>query len=504
MGVAPDYEAGSGGCSPAVGAGRRPVPIDPELPMPTRRRLARYAATALTVLLALVALTPSAFGAGISLDRTPTPPQAIARGVGTEQISFGITYTSVADRWVLTILDGSRTPVFSQAQSVPGQPSPITGTASWSPPALAAPGRYRAELAFYSTTSNPEPESTATVIFDVADQLGTIRLVKYEDVNGNGRADAGEPQVPGWRFRLVNPQGNSSELTTGADGSVTVAGVPAGVWQVEEIVTSGWVAISGASGTVTVPNGGTGTFVAGNARPAPLSGTVFIDANANGVRDAGEAVRGGVALTLTGTTGTGAPVTATTTSAGDGTYQFPSLLPGTYSVGVAVPPGLTATTVTTRPNRVITSGTPNPNNDFGMRAGGGVVAQAPGVAITKTGPATARRGTRFTYSITVRNTSGAVARNVRVTDRVPANLTLVAVPRGATIRNGIVTWALGDLAPGARRTLSMRVRVNPTSTVRTVRNTATVTATGLRPRRSTVTTRIPNPAPVRRSGGVTG
>jgi uncharacterized repeat protein (TIGR01451 family) len=477
---------------------------DPELPMPTRRRLARYAATALTALLALAGLAPTALGAGISLDRSPTPPQAVARGTGTEQIQFGITYATVADRWVLTITDQAGTPVYSQTQSVPGQPSPITGTASWSPPALATPGRYRAALAFYSTTSNPEPESTATVIFDVADQLGTLRLVKYEDLNGNGRVDPGEPQVPGWRFRLVNPQGNASEATTGADGSVTVAGVPAGVWRVEEILSTGWVAISGGSGSVTVPNGGTGTFVAGNARPAPLSGTVFIDANNNGARDAGEQVRGGVTLTLSGTTGLGAPVTATTTSAGDGTYQFPGLLPGTYAVSVAVPTGLTATTVTTRPNRVITSATPNPNNDFGLRTGGGTIAQAPGVTIVKRGPASVRRGDRFTYTVRVRNTSRAVARNVRVTDPVPGDLTLVSVPRGATLRNGVVTWTLGDLAPGASRTLSMRVRVNPTSTVRSVRNTATVTATGLRPRRSTVTTRIPNRPPVRRSGAVTG
>jgi hypothetical protein len=77
------------------------------------------------------------------------------------------------------------------------------------------------------------------------------------------------------------------------------------------------------------------------------------------------------------------------------------------------------------------------------------------------------------------------------------------VPTGATIRNGVVTWRVGTLAPRASRTLSMPVRVNPNVTG-TIRNTATVTADNLRPRRSTATTRVTGPRPVARVGGVTG
>lgn len=468
-----------------------------------RERLRTFAAALLAATAALAALAPSAFGAGISLDRVPSPPQAVARGVGEEQIQFTITYTSVADRWALSVRDPAGLSVFNQGAQVSGQPSPITGSASWRPPALATPGRYTAALEFHSSSGL---ESTATVVFDVADQVGALHLVKYEDLNGNGRVDTGEPQVPDWRFRLTNPQGNPSQATTGPDGSATITSVPAGVWQVEEVVTPGWVAVSAPAGQITVPANGTGSFSVGNARPAPLSGTVFIDANGNAVRDGAEAGRGGVTLTLTGTTGLGAPVRATTISTASGDYEFPGLLPGTYAVSVSVPAGLTATTGTTRPNRVITSNVPNPNNDFGLRQGAGVAAQAPDVGIRKTAPASARRGSSFVYRVTVRNTSPFTARNVQVTDLVPADLTLLAIPRGATIRNGVVTWSLGNMAAGARRTLAMRVRVNPTSTVTRVRNTATVTATGLRPRRSTAVTRITEPTtPVRRrTGAVTG
>ena len=58
------------------------------------------------------------------------------------------------------------------------------------------------------------------------------------------------------------------------DGTVTIPSVPAGVWQVAEVIDPMWAAITPATGTVTVPTGGTGTFTAGNVRPAPISGVV--------------------------------------------------------------------------------------------------------------------------------------------------------------------------------------------------------------------------------------
>ena len=59
------------------------------------------------------------------------------------------------------------------------------------------------------------------------------------------------------------------------------------------------------------------------------------------------------------------------------------------------------------------------------------------------------------------------------------------------------------MAPNALRTLRVPVRVSPTATG-TIRNTATVTADGLPPKRDTITTRVLGPKPVARAGGVTG
>jgi len=455
--------------------------------------------------LALVLAVPAIAAAiGISLNRSPAPPQAIQRGAGVEQIDFSITFQTIADTWSLRVTNPAGGVVQQETQSVAGQPSPITATRPFSPAGGSPVGRYRATVDFFSTPASLE--ASAFVTFDVAEQLGTLALVKFEDLNGDGARQPAEPGVPGWVFRLTNPQGNTSVVSTGADGTLVAPGVPAGVWTVEEVVDPLWAAITPTSGQVNVPAGGTGTFTAGNARPAPISGVVFIDSDRDGLRDAGEAGRSGVRLFLVGARPGGITVAQQTTLSGtDGSYSFPGLLPGTYEVRVAVPGGLTATTPREVTGIGIRSGVGRPNVNFGLIGPGAAAAggPAPDIGIGKTGPGTARAGSRFTYTIVVRNRSNFTARNVEVTDLVPITLTLVQIPSGATIRNGVVTWRIGDLPAGGRRTLSMQVRVNPNVTG-TIRNTATVTADGLPPRRSTVTTRVTGPARVARTGAVTG
>jgi hypothetical protein len=184
-------------------------------------------------LLALVialAIPAVAAAVGISLNRSPAPPQAVQRGGGTENVDFSITYQTVAESWQLRFSDPSGNVLQQETQSVAGQPSPINASRQFIPSASAPPGRYRATVDFFSSPGSLE--SSALVTFDVADALGTLQLVKFEDVNGNGARDAGEPGVPGWSFRLTNPQGNGSVASTGADGTVTIGSVPAGVWTV--------------------------------------------------------------------------------------------------------------------------------------------------------------------------------------------------------------------------------------------------------------------------------
>ena len=124
-------------------------------------------------------------------------------------------------------------------------------------------------------------------------------------------------------------------------------------------------------------------------------------------------------------------------------------------MSVAVPGGLTATTSPRQITGIpIRSGIGSPNNNFGLISGNGATTQGgptPDIGITKTAPANRpRRLRRSTYKITVRNRSSFAATNVEVTDLVPAQLTLVSVPAGATIRNGVVTWQVRRHARGRR------------------------------------------------------
>lgn len=487
------------------------------------RHLGRIVAGLALAVAALAAAAP-ALGAGISLDRVPTPPQAVRSGTGVEVVSLAISYATTADRYELKITDPTGAVPFSTTvpigDTTAAQRSPITASVPWTPGAGAVAGRYTISLAFFSREVGPTtPESTATAVFDVASELGNLRLEKWEDLNGNGRRDPNEPGVPSWAFTLVNPQGNPGSAVTGADGSVTLAGVPAGTWNVAEVLQPGWLASTAPTGTVIVPPNGIGTFSVGNLRPAPISGTVFIDTNRSGGIDAGEVGRSGVTVTLTGVDGKGATLSTTTTSATDGGFSFAGLLPGVYTVTGTVPPGLEATTPTRIPNIAITSNVPSPNHDIGLIDKPPAAATPPpvvpvgrptgqptpgGIAITKTGPAVARRGVVINYRIRVRSTGPGPAVNVVVTDPVPPNMSLVSVPERATLVNGVVTWRLGTMRAGTERTLTLRTRLDRNARPGRYRNTATVTANGLPPERDTTVLRVPSPPRPGRSGGVTG
>lgn len=74
------------------------------------------------------------------------------------------------------------------------------------------------------------------------------------------------------------------------------------------------------------------TYDAGYYIPTSIGNFVWNDQDGDGVQDSGEPGIGGVTVTLTGTDGQGNPVSLTTTTAPDGSYLFPNLVPGTYKL----------------------------------------------------------------------------------------------------------------------------------------------------------------------------
>ncbi len=95
--------------------------------------------------------------------------------------------------------------------------------------------------------------------FIIADGLGLERAAccdptsvltgaKYHDLNCNGKRDAGEPGIPGWKIVLSN----GDTATTDGLGNYYFYNVPAGNWIIAEINQPGWTQTAPATGTHSV------------------------------------------------------------------------------------------------------------------------------------------------------------------------------------------------------------------------------------------------------------
>ncbi|HFQ62503.1 MAG TPA: hypothetical protein ENK39_09440, partial [Epsilonproteobacteria bacterium] len=138
---------------------------------------------------------------------------------------------------------------------------------------------------------------------------GNVEGIIYEDTNGNGTQDAGEPGIVGVTVTVTDNTGNTQTLVTDANGAYATV-VPAGDANItvdESTLPGGSTQTEGTTlTTVTVPVGGTATDVDGYV-PSPESGTVqgvvYEDTNGNGTQDVDEPGIEGVAVTITDSEG---------------------------------------------------------------------------------------------------------------------------------------------------------------------------------------------------------
>ena len=117
-----------------------------------------------------------------------------------------------------------------------------------------------------------------------------------------------------------------------------------------------------------------------------------------------------------------------------------------------------------------------------------------GVAVTtlridKRGPTNAKAGQVITYRIKITNAGTVTATNVAMRDLLPGGMALAAKPAGVRLVKGVVTFTVGDLAPGASRTILLKVRIDRTASgLRN--NVAIASATNAPPVRDNARTRI--------------
>jgi len=218
------------------------------------------------------------------------------------------------------------------------------------------------------TRGVPVALNDAGVRYDFGERPAAISGTVFRDDSRDGTPQPGEPRLPGVRVELRDPNTNAllTFTTTDGNGFYSFPNLPAGDYRVVEVQPAGYADGPVGPATtrdVTLPTTGLTdqNFAEVLGR---LSGTVYIDADNGGTRQAGEPGIPGVSVTLTGTTATGTVVNATVFTDALGQYAFPNLFPAdangyTISEGSAAPFTDRASNVGTGAATPGTSTTPN-------------------------------------------------------------------------------------------------------------------------------------------------
>ncbi len=196
---------------------------------------------------------------------------------------------------------------------------------------------------------------------------GHIGDLVWNDLNGDGIVDPGEPGLPGVTVTVsatVNGQPVTLTTTTGPDGTYTFDGLPLGAWTVTvdpATLPPGVLATGDPDGgndhtatvtlTAAAPTSDAQDF--GYQGPGAIGDLIWNDLNGDGIHDPGEPGLPGVTVSITTTIG-GSPVTYTATTDADGTYLVDGLPLGDYTVTVDA---------TTLPAGVLPTGDPDGGND---------------------------------------------------------------------------------------------------------------------------------------------
>ena len=202
-------------------------------------------------------------------------------------------------------------------------------------------------------TPNEDGQDTEDVVVNGINN--TINGLVYHDVNADGDYDAGtDSLLNGVNLSLVGTDVNGNPVafsTTTVAGAYNFTNLLPGTYTITETTPAGFVdgletagtnfggVVSSALGsetisTITIPVGPTSTgtgYNFGEVLSSSLAGFTYLDNNSDGLFIA-ESSLGGILVTLTGTDVFGQAVTLNVTTAPDGSYSFPGLRPGSYTI----------------------------------------------------------------------------------------------------------------------------------------------------------------------------
>jgi len=159
-------------------------------------------------------------------------------------------------------------------------------------------------------------------------EKGEILGVKWNDLDGDGVKDGGEPTLSGWDINILDATGAPYDsIITDSDGEYSFTGLDPSDYTVCEVMKDGWERTYPAGSNCQNVSVGAGQVVPGvnfgNRGALSISGTKY------------EYMVGplnGWEINLTGTTDYGRSVDMTMDTAGSGEYLFDHLEPGNYVV----------------------------------------------------------------------------------------------------------------------------------------------------------------------------
>jgi protocatechuate 3,4-dioxygenase beta subunit len=213
-----------------------------------------------------------------------------------------------------------------------------------------------------AVNTTPQPVWTAgtgTTVQQVPLPI-TLSGTVYLDSNLDNKQEPGEPGIGGVVLTLYSQNQSGAYLpmgqtaTTDSNGDYQFNGVLPGTYEIVKTEPAGYFNVGAsagnvggtADGTVTSPDilsnitlqGGDNSVQNdfGEAKPASIAGTVFVDSKGDNAYDPGDPLVSNVTVDLLNASGT--QVAQTTTNA-NGAYSFTDLAPGTYSVQDVQPAG---------------------------------------------------------------------------------------------------------------------------------------------------------------------
>jgi uncharacterized repeat protein (TIGR01451 family) len=433
-------------------------------------------------------------------------------------VNQNITLNPISETFAATMFDGtldfggtSGTDFGNQTASGSNS-STLTGTQMTPFEGTGTIGLNESSTAGSNATSNvgnlalviaSNATATVTITYNYTPNNASISGFVYMDANDNGTFDSSESGIAGVTLTLTGTTSQGMAVnqttTTTTGGAYSFTGLAAGTYSVAETppanylngtdslgslgATNGKVSANDLSSIVVAQGNAGVNYNFGELLPASISGFAYLDANADGVMDAGDKGISGVTVTLTGTSDQG-PVIMPATTGTDGSYSFTNLRPGTYTVTESPPSGylpgtdnvgsLGGTVGASQFTAVVAAA-----GSQGTQYNFGELTPTDDVAIVKTASApSVPEGSQLTYTMTITTDGASTANGVSVSDPLPTGETYVSsAGTGWTITdtNGTVTATTPTLAVGASSSFTITVTVP--DTVGSITNTATVSST---------------------------